>query len=349
MTDSKQVPEIKQLPIAEQMERLETWVRGHFKLFNKYRGGKLNGFGQYEFLQPDRAVSPTADLKCYDQLVGDVRVLRNALAVLHRDGCSTAAEALWDALLYSDRYERPYQLPFENEELDELEPMVLLMFEPVKSFQIMKWYPSSWYQLDRLFGEDTDTVLTDESRAVAQMLPSLKKYWEKRRRSRGPSHGDIFEAIGEDILGPFGGMQEWFDVREYGSPVAALYTGDTCSAGMGSTHLYAHDAYNGVAFAYLLRNVHQKDVLERIPRALQGSVATWQFEVYKKTWNGVPRHKVMLIPEDEFACWQGIHKSSVSRSISAGYMAVYNPSKVFETTPGGIARDMKSTLVLDNR
>lgn len=179
MTDSKQVPEIKQLPIAEQMERLGTWVRGHSKLFNKYRGGKLNGFGQYEFLQPNRAVSPTADLKCYNQLVGEVRVLRNALAVLHRDGCSTAAEALWDALLYSDRYKRPYQLPFENEELDELEPMVLLMFEPVKLFQIMKWYPSSWYQLDRLFGEDTHTVPTDESRTVAQMLPSLKKYWEK--------------------------------------------------------------------------------------------------------------------------------------------------------------------------
>jgi hypothetical protein len=344
---SKQVPEITQLPIPEQMERLKTWVGGHRELFDKYRGGNLYGLSQHQFLVPDRQLSPTADLKEFDRLVGDVRVIRNTFAVLHRDGCSAAAEALLGALVATDRYDRPMPLPFEEELGDKLEPMVLLMFEPEKMLQIMHWYRQGvYFELEALWGRPQENVPSTEIKEITQLLPSLESCW---RRKNAIMNSEVFAAISEDILGPFGGMQPWFDSRGYGSPVAALYTGGTCQAGIRGKHIYVHDAYNGVAFAYLLRGVRQDEVLSRIPRVLQGRVATWQFEVYEKTWYGIPQHKVMLIPEAEFSSWQGIHKSSVSKGVSAGQVAVYNPAKVFELQPDGRLRDLKATLVLDNR
>ncbi len=348
--ESKQVPEIVQLPISEQMARLKIWVSGHRELFDKYRGGILYGLSQREFLTPDRQLSPTADLRKYDELVADVRVIRKTFACLYRDGCSAAAEALRTALMDSDPRGKPLPLPFEEELSDKLEPMVLLMFEPEKMFPIMRWYPDSLWQLGGLWDERNHNVPTEETKAIVRMLPSLKKHWEGHRHSVDSIYGDVFAAIAEDILEPFGGMQSWFDVRGLRQhQIASLYTGGTCEAGLRAKHIYVHDAYNGVAFAYLLRGMHQKDVLGRIPRELQGRLATWQFEVDEKTWFGIPNHEVMLIPEAEFPSWQGIYKSFVSKGVSAGHVAVYNPAKVFHSHPDGRARDMKTTLVLDSR
>lgn len=347
---SKQVPEIKQLPIPEQMKRLEKWVRGHMELFNHYRGCLYTGGLDY----PNRTVSPTADLKQFDRFVGDVRVFRNALSVLHRDGCSAAAEALQSALHSRDRYERRVKLPFEDELPTEMEPMVMLMFEPSKMFSIMRWMSSdNFLQVAALCGEGRGNELTEETEVMARLLPSLKKHWLDRKLYPSSVYqGEVFEAIAEDILGAFGGMQEWFDARKYGSPVVALYTSGAAtrvSDAPRREHIYVHDAYKGVAFAYLLRNARQQDVLARIPRQLQGKVATWQFEVYEKTWFGIPNHKVMLVPESELSSWQGIHKSSLSKGASAGHVAVYNPTEVFKTLPDGSPRNMETTIVLDNR
>lgn len=338
---SKQVPEIKQLPISEQMKRLEEWVRGHMELFNRYRGCLHTN----HLDEPDFAVSPTADLRQFDQYVGDVRVFRNAVAVLHRDGCNAAVEALQRALHSTDRWERPVKLPFEDDLPTEKQPMVLLMFEPSKMFQIMRWFPNNFMELDALFREGGSNVPSEETKCIARILPSIRKHWERRRRGGFVYQREVFDAIAEDLLGPFGGIQEWFNVCSSDALVATLYLGGTHEGNVG----YAHTAYEGVAFAYLLRGTHQRDVLARIPRQLQENVATWQFEVYEKTWFGIPHHKVMLIPEVELGSWEGIHKSSLSKGTTAGYVAVYNPTEVFNSLPDGKPRDMKSTLVLDSR
>jgi hypothetical protein len=348
----KQVPETTQLPIPEQMERLKTWVNGHRKLFELYRsGGPRSGLGNVQLLRPVRSISPTADLRWYDEMVGDARVFRNALAVFHRDGCSVAAEILSGMLHGStDQWERPIKLPYEDELPNELEPMVLLIFEPEKMFPIMQWHRNSFMQLFDLWGErGRRNEVDDETRLIVNMLPSLQKHWEALKYRPLTYGKELFQAIAEDILGPFGGVQEWFDPRHRcPTTAAALYTGEQWKRARTDEHVYAHQAYDGVAFAYLLRNVHQRDVLARIPRNLQGRVATWQFEVYLKSWFGIPEHKIMFIPETELQCWQGIHKSSLSKGVSSGYVAVYKPEKVFQSLPDGQLRDEKSTLVLNN-
>ena len=339
-----QVPGTKQLPIAEQMERLKQWVDGHRQLFDRYRGGSLYHLSQAQFLSPDRSLSPTANLREFDRLTADVRVINNARAVLYRDGCSAAADALWGALMETDRWERPMSLPFEEELSDKLEPMVLLMFEPAKMFQIMRWYRQSWvyFELEALWGEPQANTPSAETKEIVQLLPSLQSCW---RRKNAIMNSEVFAAIAEDILRPFGGMQPWFDASAFRSPVAALYAGTTHKLGQG----YDRGSYGGVAFAYLLRGVDQAEVLGRIPRDLQSRVATWQFKVYEKTWFGIPQHKIMLVPEAEFGSWQGIYKSSVSKGVSAGQVAVYNPAKLFASHPDGSARDMESVIILDGR
>lgn len=347
----KQVPETTQLPIPEQMERLKTWVNGHRKLFELYRsGGPRSGLGNVQLLRPSRSISPTADLRWYDEMVGDARVFRNALAVFHRDGCSAAAEILSGMLHGSrDQWDRPIKLPYEDELPNELEPMVLLIFEPEKMFPIMMWQKNSLFQLNDLWEEKGRRQdVRGETRLIVKMLPSLQRHWEARLYTPYAYAKELFQAIGEDILGQFGGIQEWFDPRGYNNGIAALYTEATVSAPSGN-HTRAYEVYEGVAFAYLLRGVHQRDVLARIPRNLQSRVATWQFEVYMKSWFGIPEHKIMFIPETELQCWQGIHKSSLSKGVSSGYVAVYKPERVFRALPDGQLRDEKSTLVLKNR
>jgi hypothetical protein len=53
------------------------------------------------------------------------------------------------------------------------------------------------------------------------------------------------------------------------------------------------------------------------------------------------------VPEAELPEWQGLYKSSLSKGVSAGHVAVYNPAKVFEVLPDGQSQYMKSSLVLD--
>lgn len=342
---SKQVPEKPQLPIRIQMMRLKKWVDDHRELFERYRGGVLNGFGQYKFLKPDTTISPTADQREYNDLVGSVRVLRNSLAVFHRDGCSVAADALWSALLYKDRWERPLKLPFEEDLQTEMEPMVLLMFDPERIFPIMRWYSessSNIWEFEALWEDKGQNTPRDDTREIALLLPSLKKHWEKNRFSQ-VLYAEVFKAIAEDVFTPFG---DAFNACVKEGMVAAMYTVSQHRRSPGGRYTSFHQAYNEVAFAYLLRGVHQRDVLKRIPRQLQSMVATWQFEVYGKTWFGVPRHQITLIPEEELSSWQGICQSSLSKGVAAGHMAVYNPHDAFQSLPDGNKRDASSTLFL---
>jgi hypothetical protein len=347
---SKHVPEIAQLPIEEQMEYLELWVLGHWELFERHRGRNILSGSVEELLTPNLTVSPTADMKAFNELLKDIRVIRKAIAVFHRDGCSAAASILHDALLCTDRWSQPVKLPFEDILPTQKEPMVLLMFNPRVTIPVMEWFRNGTFmELDALWSDNERMTHEprEETRRIAALLPSLHECWASTLGPDYPTDVEVFRAIAEDVLGPFGGMQDWFDAR--GDKVAALYVGSTCSAGMGHQHIFVHDAYDGVAFAYLLRGVHQEDVLSRIPRHLQKDVATWQFEVYEKTWFGIPQHKVMLIPERELSQWQGIYQSSLSMGAAAGYAAVYNPASVFQLLPSGVERDMGNTFVLDNR
>lgn len=343
---SKQVPEREQLPIAEQMRRLEAWIIAHREVFEKYRGGReLYCFSQFSFITPDPNNSPAAQAKWYKKITGDIGVLRNAQAVFHRDGCSAAAEMLNRALMDTDRWDRPVKLPFEDELPDEKEPMVLLVFDPERMFPIMHWFSqnNNLWQLDALWDEGVRHVqVREDTRAIVAMLPSLERHFRECQHRRAPYQAEVFRAIGDDVLGVFGGIQNWFDPRDWAIPVAALYV-------EGMTRDAGPKAYDGVALAYLLRGVEQADVLERIPRSLQGRVATWQFRVYHKTWFGIPSHRLMLIPEDELPIWQGIYKTSVSMGVSAGHVAVYNPDHAFQSLPNGNYRDMKKTPVLNNR
>lgn len=343
---TKQVPEKKQLSIAEQMRRLEAWVIAHRDLFERYRGGReLYRFSQFDFITPDPNDSPTTQLKRFDKITGDIRVLLNAQAVFYRDGCSAAAELLNRALMGTDRWDRPVKLPFEDELPNEKEPMVLLVFDPERMFPIMRWFSqkNNLWQLDALWDEErfTCTQVREDTRAIVAMLPSLEGHFRECQYRQVPYNAEVFRAIRDDVFGEFGGIQRWFDPRECAVPVAGLYV-----------HGMSRDAkpksYDGIALAYLLRGIEQAEVLARIPRKLQGRVATWQFWVYYKTWFGIPSHRLMLIPECELPVWQGIYKTSLSMGVSAGHVAVYNPDHAFQSLPDGNHRDMKGTLVLSN-
>ena len=337
--NSQQVPEVRQLPIIEQMRRLKIWVNNHSELFEKYRGGtKLYSFSQFQFITPKTDMSPTANLKWFDKMTGDIRVLLNAQAVLYRNDCPVAAQVLRSALLSTDSQNNPVRLPFEDELPSKKESIVLLMFESAKMIPVMRWLGDNHCQLSGLWEESDNNIPRDDTLSVVNMLPSLKGFWESRFEAEHAVGQEVFQAIDKDILGQFGGVQDWFDAQSYGSQVTAMYLEDDVSR---------RKSFDGVALAYLLRGVNQAEVLSHIPRALQKLVSTWQFEVYDTTWFGVSHHQIMLIPEEELPHWQGIHQSSLSKGASAGHVAVYQPESVFGYLPNGQSRDMDSTLFLD--
>jgi hypothetical protein len=306
--------------LTPEVEQLLAELSGHEAF--RYCRGKL---GDADWLtagllrQSERTsaklLSPTTMLRTIDKRRSQTRIVLNMLAKLWRDGKIYAAAELEEALI-----DRNFVFTGEDVPVNRRKPGVLVIFEPEKVLDIMRWSvcldPKVVDRhLDRSLKNQVDKKLDSWiidrpelrpwTEAIMSKYPDIREGLEKYYDN---ASSDIYrQGFLPDFLVDF--PQKW-------NPNERLRY-------EGATFLFMHEQQNydthhiakwcvGCIFA----DKTQDEVLGLFERSMQEQIATWQFSYPAHVSFGHHCSSIGLFPEDQLDRFKKKWPAYVSRSKS---------------------------------
>lgn len=312
----------------EQLQQLRTYLATS-EPFRHCRGkvGSWTGLGMFDEKELKEA-TPTALLKELDWRSGQTRILMNHLAKLRRDGHTVAFEELRYALANADFVITGEELP-----LDKRISGVLLMYEPKRMLEFIKWVKLVCPEVvDWQLGHPTSFGKTMIAQGKIKDRPGYVP-WTERVLTENPEVKQGLErfyassehrsVINRANFLPDTILREAY--RRFAKDDDARYMLQRGVKWLrpDEDSPYNTDVIGNWGVASFLPEMTQSEVLSLIKREHQHEVATWQFS-YPSHMRDISGYSasIGLFPEKELSRFRKRWPSYVSGSLSQGMGAV---------------------------
>jgi len=237
-----------------------------------------------------------------------------------RDGWNVAFRVLYDALSNSS-YNIPGEMPREQ-----TYPCTLVILNPEKTFVLLRWLLNARYcELEEYVLKKNASSLEALNKRywypvspytlnLFKSFPSLEQFVLEKEEDGLYKGYELCAAYRADVLGQF---DDFKDFGYYTKPLRlsrlkfqnGIEEVDTLTFG----------------FMFLWDT---KTVFELFPRKDQERLATWSFDLTKKTMLHV--ETIGLHPEDEHERWRRAAPGTMSGNVTHGYGATVNSNILFE-------------------